>query len=120
MARNCAKNRDGFGRRRIDRKVDDLDEQPRRAVARLAHDAHEVAQSGQKAIVPDAQQRAAGYVADTRRLDHDRSGAAAREALVPIEDVGGDEAVFAGPPGNHGGNPGSLRQCDRSDLYGGE
>jgi len=98
-------------------KVDQLDEQSSFTVAGVTDDAREIAQAGQKAIVPYAQQRSAGHIANARRFHHDSSGAAASEALVPVEHIGSDQTLFARAPRNHGGNPGPLRQLDRSDLY---
>ncbi len=101
-------------------EIDDLNKQPRLAAAGLAHDAHEVAQSRQKAIVSDPQQWATGYFPDACRLDNNRARAAARETLIPVENVGGYDAVFTGTPRNHGGHPGALGEFDGADLDGGE
>ncbi len=50
-------------------EVDELNEQARLASARLSYDVDQLAQARQEAIVADAQQRAAGYVANAGRLD---------------------------------------------------
>ena len=74
------------------------------------------AQAGQEAVVPDAQQRPARHVADPRRLDHQHAGPAAREALVPGEDLGRDEALVGGAPGHHRRHPGALRELERAEA----
>ena len=45
-----------------------------------AHDLDQPAQPGHEAVVPDAQQRPAGHVADAGRLDHDARRAARRRS----------------------------------------
>src|SRR5262245_5679855 len=55
-------------------EVEDLDEKPRPAPAVLAHRVDERPQPGHEPIVADAQERPAGDVADTGRLDDEDPG----------------------------------------------
>src|SRR5260370_1933729 len=66
-------------------KVDDLNEQLCLTLARLADCFDELLQSGNKAVIPDAQQRAAGNVADSRRLDDQGGRLALRKTTIPVE-----------------------------------
>jgi hypothetical protein len=101
-----------------DRKeVDDLDEEPRVAFARPAHRLRELLQTGNEAIVSDAQQRSARDVAYSGGLDDDRARPAPREALVPLEVVVGDEPVLRRAPRHHGRHPGSALEPERADLH---
>ncbi len=86
-------------------EVDDLHEEPRRAAAALAHDAHELGEAGHEALVADAQERAARHVADAGRLDDQHARPAVGEAPVPVEDVRRDVAVLDRAPGHHRRHP---------------
>ena len=108
IVRNSRRKRVGLRAAADRQEVDQLDEEARLAVARLAHHAHELAQSGEEAVVADAQQRAAGHVADAGRLDHECPGTPAREAAIPVEHLGGDEAVLGRAPRHHRRHPGAL------------
>ena len=89
-------------------EVDDLDEQLRPSAAGSPHGVDERAQARDEAVVTDAQQRSARDVADAGRLDDDRAGLPLREALVPVEHVGGDEAVLGRAPRHHRRHPGAV------------
>src|SRR4029079_16127719 len=52
-------------------EIDELNEQAGLALARPSHDLDQLPQPRQKTIVTDAQQWAAGNVANAGRLDHD-------------------------------------------------
>ncbi len=84
-------------------EVDQLDEQPRLPVARVANDADQLLETRQKAIVTDAQQRAARHVADAGRLDHHGCRPTFGEAAVPIDHITGDEAVAEARQGTMAG-----------------
>jgi hypothetical protein len=100
----------GLGAPTNTQEVDELNEQARLACARLSHDVDQFAQARQEAIVTNAQQRAAGYVANAGRLDDYHCRTAAREALIPCENVVADEAVFRGAPRDHRRHPGPRWQ----------
>ena len=102
------------------KKVDNLDEEPGLAFTRAADCLDKLAQSRNKAIVSDPEERPARDIADARRLDDDRTRLAAREPLVPIEDLSGDEAFLGRAPRHHGGNPRPVTELDRSDTDGAE
>src|SRR6516164_4569359 len=96
-------------------EIDQLNEEAGVALAGLPHAVDQPAQAGQKAVVADAQQRAARDVADAGRLDHDRARAAARKALVPVDDLVGDVAFLGRPPRHHRRNPGALLEPGWTD-----
>src|SRR6185369_2348366 len=79
-------------------KIDDLNEEPRAFFARLAHHTDELAQPGQKAVVTDTQQWFAGHVLNTGGFDDEGAGPVVREALVLVEDLRGNDTVFACAP----------------------
>src|SRR4029077_11281540 len=85
-------------------EVDDLDEQPGPSAARMTDRAHQLGQSGDEPVVADSEERSAGNVPNSGRLDDQRTGLAPREALVPRQDLRRDQAVVGGPPGHHGRN----------------
>jgi hypothetical protein len=93
-------------------KVDDLNEEPSASPARLTDGAHQFGQAGNEPVVPDAEQRSAGDVPDSGRLDHQRPGLPPRETLVPCQDFRCDQPVVGCPPGHHGRNPSALRQLE--------
>ena len=65
---------------------------------------------GTKRSCEEAQQRAAGHVADAGRLQHDHARAALRVAQVDLAHGVGDEAVLGAAPRHHGGQPDAVRQ----------
>ena len=97
-------------------EIDQLNVQPRLAVARAAHGVDERAQSRHEARLADAQQRPARDVADTGGLDDQSAGAPAGEALVPGEYVRGDDALLGRAPRHHRGHPGPLAQLLRAQA----
>src|SRR5882757_608444 len=98
-------------------KVDQLDEQPRLSVACFANDPDEIAKPGQKTLVTGTEQGAAGHVPDSSSLNNNGAGTPAREALIPFEHFGSDEAVLAGAPRHHGGDPRALGQLQRPNPH---
>jgi len=104
---------DELARRLAPRDLQEVDD--------LGHDqgggeaAHLLAQRGQPrhvAVVREPQQRAAGHVADTRRLEHDHARAALGVAQVDLADRVGDETVLGAAPGDHRGQPDAVRQLE--------
>ena len=93
-------------------KVDDLNEETGPSTARLANGAHQLRQAGDEAVMADPEQRPTRDVADAGGLDHQGTRLAAREALVPGEDLRGDESILGRPPGHHRRHPGPLRQVE--------
>src|SRR5262245_16018171 len=65
--------------------------------------------------MPNAQQRSARNVANAGGLDHDRARSAACETAVPFDDAVRDKTVVRRAPGNHGRDPGALRQLQAAD-----
>ena len=83
----------------------------------IAHHPHQVAQARRKADrVQCAEAVRWAHRGSRVAFDHNGAGTAARKALIPVEHVGCHQTVFAGAPRNHSGNPGPLRQRDRSHL----
>ena len=97
-------------------EIDQLNEQARAPLACCSDRLDQAAQSGQEAVVPDAQQRPARHIANAGRLHHDRARHAAGEALVPGDHLVGDIAFLGRPPRHHGGNPGPLGEAHRTDV----
>src|SRR6185437_4208753 len=95
-------------------EVDDLNEKPCGPATGFPNDPYELAQSGQESIITDPQQWSAGNVSDAGGLNDDRSGAAACETFIPVEDVLRNEAILARSPRHHRWDPGPLRQRDRT------
>src|SRR2546423_4030606 len=88
------------------KKVDDLDKKFCLSVARFAHSFHQLFQSGQKSIVPDAHQRSAWNVPNTRGLDNQSRGLPFSKSSIPIKVVPCDESVFSRAPRHHCRYPG--------------
>jgi hypothetical protein len=86
-------------------KVDELYEEQSLAAGRLAHGVGEPREAVDVPIVADAQEGAGRDVAHARRFDDDDPRAAAGEARVPVDHAIGDEALVAGAPGDHRGDP---------------
>ena len=101
-------------------EVDQLHEQARVATAGLVHGAGQATQPVDMAVVPDAQQRAAGHVADPGGLDDDGTGPAAGETRIPLHDILGDLALLVGAPGHHRRHPGAVAQRQGPDTDGAE
>ena len=97
-------------------EVDRLDEQARVAGAALAHGLDESAQPGHEAVVADAQQGAAGDVADAGGLDHEHARPPLGEARVPRQHLVGDEAVVRRAPRHHRRHPRPLLGHHRADA----
>ena len=108
----------GIGPAADGQEIDALDEEFGLPFARPVHRVGQFPQAGDEAVVANTQQRARGYVADTRRLDHDGAGPALGKALVPVEHVISDEALLVGAPRHHGRHPGALGQRQGSHLHG--
>ena len=106
----------GLGAAADPEKVDDLDEEPGAAAARLTNGAHQLRQAGDEPVVPDPEERPAGNVADSGRLDHQRSGLPSGETLVPRQDFRRDQPVVGGPPRHHGRNPGTLAELEPAEV----
>jgi hypothetical protein len=66
------------------------------------------------AVVADAQQGAAGHVADAGGFDHDGAGLALGEARIPIDHGLRHVAIIVGAPGHHGRHPGARSQLQRA------
>jgi hypothetical protein len=98
------------------KKIDELHEQARFAVARAPHDLDQLPEPRQESLIPDPQQRPARHIANSGRLDDDGSRPARGESLVPIEHVLGHKAGVRRAPRHHGGDPGSVAQGDGTDL----
>jgi hypothetical protein len=99
-------------------EIDDLDEQPSPAAARLTDGARQLGQAGDEAVVPDPEERSAWNVPDAGGLDHQRPGLAPRETLVPRQNFRRDQPVVGRAPRHHGRNPGSLRQLEPARAEG--
>ena len=98
-----------FFRTSLHRKeVDDLDQEPGMAVARISDIFNQLAQAGDESIVTNAQQWAAGNVANPGRLNDQDSRPSLCETSIPIEVLLRDEAVFGGAPGHHRRHPGAA------------
>ena len=96
-------------------EVEDLQEHARAPAAAGAHGGDELAQARDEAIVADAQQRPTRHVANAGCFDHQHAGRAVGEAAVPVEHVGGDEAVLGCSPRHHRRHPAPARRRHRSD-----
>ena len=97
-------------------EIDQLNQQAGAAAAGTPHRLDQAAQPGQEAIMADAKERPARYVADAGRLDHNRTRHAAGEALIPLDDFVGDVALLGRSPWHHGGNPGPLGERNGTDI----
>lgn len=89
-------------------EVEHLDEEARPAAARLAHGLDEAPEPRDEPVIADPQERPARDVADAGRLDDEDARLARGEARVPVEDLGRDEAVVGGAPGDHRRHPGAV------------
>ena len=98
-------------------KIKALDKQPCVAFAGLLHGLGELLQSRNEAVVADAEKGPRGHIADTRRLDDQPAGPAARQALVPVEHVIGDHAVDARPPRHHCRHPAPRLKFERANAH---
>ena len=101
-------------------EVQHLDDQPRPPAAALPHRLHQLAESGEEAVVPDPEQGPRGHVAHARGLHHQDAGPALREAPVPLEHLRGHEALLGGAPGDHRGHPPPGPALERADPERGE
>src|SRR5262249_34971808 len=97
-------------------EVDNLDQNLGSSVARPPHSLGELAQAGDVAVVADSEQWAARDVANAGGLEHDDPGLTAGEALVPVEYLWRDEAIFGRPPRDHRRRPGALANLQRPNL----
>ena len=88
-------------------EVDELNEKACISPGALPHALDHAPQSGNKAIVPDAQERAGGNISDAGSFDHEHARFAIRKTPVPALVVLGDKAVLRCPPGDHCGDPGA-------------
>src|ERR1051326_7005732 len=68
-------------------EIDNLNEELCVAITRFADRLNQLLQSGQKAIVPDAQQWPARNVSHTRGFNDERRGSSFSESPVPIKIV---------------------------------
>ncbi len=89
-------------------KIDDLDEEARAPAAPLSHRLDEALEAREKAIVANAEERAARHLADPRGLDDDHARRAVGEATVPVEHLLRDEAVLGRAPRHHRRHPAPL------------
>jgi hypothetical protein len=86
-------------------EVDDLDEEARVAFAPLPHGLDQAPESGDEAVAADAEEWAAGHVADAGGFDDQHAGLARGEAGIPLEHLGRDVTVLGRPPRDHRGHP---------------
>src|SRR5258706_16302885 len=96
-------------------KIDNLNEEFGLAVARGADCINQLPESGQKSIVTDSQERAAGNIANAGSFDDQGSRLTLGEASVPIQVLPGDKAIFSGTPGHHRRDPGARSQLERTN-----
>ena len=101
-------------------KVDELNEKPRLSTAGPRHRLDKLAQARNEAVMTDAQKRPGRNFPYPRRLDHQAAGLALGEALVPREDVIGDDAVVGSAPRHHGRHPGAVFKLQAAHPYGTE
>ena len=101
-------------------EVEDLNHAARAPAAALVDRVHQVRKSRDEAVVADAQQRTARHVTNSGRFDHQHARQAIREPAVPIQHVGGDEAVLGRAPRHHRRHPRTRARREGPDLDGGE
>jgi hypothetical protein len=99
-------------------EVDELDEELRASAARGADGVRQPAQSGNEAVVSDAQQGTGRHVADAGRFDDEPAGKSSCESRVPVDDGVGDETFVGRAPRDHRGHPRAGAQGQRADPYG--
>ena len=97
-------------------KVNDLDQRTGLALAFMVDGLHQALQAFNIAVMANAQQRAAGHIADAGGFDHDGARSTARKAAVPLQHILGHPAFIVGAPRHHGRHPGAMRQGQRTDL----
>src|SRR5215831_5296462 len=98
------------------KEVDDLNEQPRLSLTSLPNCLDQLTQTGNKAIMSNSQQRAAGNIAYTRGFNYKNRWFSLCETPVPIKVGGCNKSVFRGSPGNHCRHPGAALKQQSTDL----
>ena len=97
-------------------KVNDLDQCTGLALAFAVDGLHQTLQAFDIAVMANAQQRAAGHIADAGGFDHDGARSTARKAAIPLQHIFGHPAFIVGAPWHHGRHPGALQQGQRTDM----
>ena len=97
-------------------KVDDLNEQFRVATTCIAYRLDQFLQSGNGAIVTDAQEWPAGNVPHASSFDNESAGLPLSKSSIPIEVRFGYETFFGRAPRNHRRHPGSALKGQRPDA----
>src|SRR5205085_6606774 len=97
-------------------EVYDLYEQARVPCACAPDGLDQFAETRQKTIMPDAQQRPTRNVAHARRFDDNRARPAGSETPVPIEILARHKPVFGRAPRHHRGHPSALLKRQGADA----
>src|SRR5690242_6635705 len=97
-------------------KIDDLNEQQRLTAARFFHRLNQLAQSGNKAIVADAQQWTTRNIAHARRLNNEHTRASFRKTSIPVEVLLRHKTIFSRTPRHHRRHPRATTRFEPPDL----